>query len=156
MTTRLASSDWARPAVRPTTRSAQAGVLIFSVVCATPWTSTASTNKILTTAAEILSLTADQAAQGISVSVTGVVTVAEPNWGGKFFVQDSTAGVFVSNESDPQPVLGDLVQVSGFSDPGGYAPDITRPHWKKLGTAPLPEARPVSVERLMSGVEDGQ
>jgi signal transduction histidine kinase len=84
------------------------------------------------------------------------VTLAEPNWGGRFFVQDSTAGVFVNNTTDPLPVPGDVVQVSGISHPGGYAPDILSPKWKKLGKARLPDARPVSVERLMSGAEDGQ
>jgi signal transduction histidine kinase len=113
-------------------------------------------NEVLTTATEILSLTSEQAARRISVSVTGVVTVAEPNWRGKFFVQDPTGGVFVNSTNDPQPVPGDLVQVSGVSHPGSYAPDIESPHWQKLGTAPLPEARPVTVEQLMSGAEDGQ
>ena len=136
--------------------SGTTGVLTLSVVLALPWTSAAGTNEVLTTASAVLSLTPSQAAQRISVSVTGVVTVAEPNWEGKFFVQDSTGGVFVKNESEPKPILGDLVTVSGFGHPGGYAPDIDQAHWKKLGTAPLPEARPVSVERLMSGVEDGQ
>ena len=136
--------------------SAQTGVLAFSVAFAISGTAAAATNQLLTTAAEILSLSAEEAAGRIHVLVTGVVTVAEPNWGGKFFVQDSTGGVFVDNQIDPQPVLGDLVQVSGISDPGGYAPAIDRAHWKKLGTAPMPEARQVSVERLMSGVEDGQ
>jgi signal transduction histidine kinase len=111
---------------------------------------------LLTNAADVLSLTAEQAAQEISVSITGVVTVAEPNWRGKFFVQDATGGVFVNRTNSPQPAPGDLVHVRGFSYPGGYAPDITRPSWTKLGTAPLPAAKPVSIEQLMSGVEDGQ
>ena len=118
----------------------------------------ASSREILTNAADVLSLTAEQAQGGIHVSITGVVTVAEstPNWKGKFFVQDATGGVFVNNTNKLQPSVGDLVHVQGVSHPGSYAPDITRPIWKKLGTAPLPAARPVSAERLMSGVEDGQ
>lgn len=137
-------------------RAAHTGVLIFSTGFIISGTSAAAMNEVLTTATEILSLTSEQAARRISVSVTGVVTVAEPNWRGKFFVQDPTGGVFVNSTNDPQPVPGDLVQVSGVSHPGSYAPDIESPHWQKLGTAPLPEARPVTVEQLMSGAEDGQ
>jgi signal transduction histidine kinase len=101
-----------------------------------------------------MSLTTEQATQGIQISISGVVTLSEPTWGGLFFVQDSTGGVFVNNK-DPRPALGDLVEVTGVSHAGGFAPDIVSPEWKKVGTAPLPEARPVSVERLMSGAEDG-
>ena len=54
------------------------------------------------------------------------------------------------------PVPGDVVEVSGESFPGAYAPTIKNARWKKLGTAPLPEAKPVSIERLMSGTEDSQ
>jgi signal transduction histidine kinase len=136
-------------------RPTQTGVLIFLMAFAVPGFSTAANDGVLTNAAEVLSLTSAQAARRISVSVTGVVTVAEPNWGGKFFLQDSTGGVFVNNNHQPQPKLGDLVQVKGVSDAGSYAPDIAAPHWKLLGTAPLPEAKPVSIDQLMSGAEDG-
>jgi signal transduction histidine kinase len=113
-------------------------------------------NSVLNVAAAILSLTAGQAAEAIPVSVTGVVTVAEPNWGGDFFLQDSTGGVFVNNRHHPQSNVGDLVQVSGFSHPGGYAPDINSSRWRKLGTAPLPAAVPISAEQFMSGAVDGE
>ena len=39
---------------------------------------------------------------------------------------------------------------------GGYAPVVTASRWKKVGTAALPEARPVTIEQLISGTEDGQ
>jgi signal transduction histidine kinase len=131
-------------------------VALFSMGFAFPNNSPGVTNEVLTSAAEVLSLSPARVDQRIPVSVTGVVTVAEPNWDGKFFVQDSTAGIFVINTNAPQPAVGDLVQVTGVSFRGGYAPCIDKPHWKKLGTAPLPEAKPVSMEQFMSGAEDGQ
>lgn len=115
----------------------------------------AATNRVITVATEVLSLTTDQAAREFPVSITGVVTVAEPNWNGNFFVQDASGGVFVNSKAaSPEP--GDLVQVSGISHSGGYAPDIISKNWKKIGTAPLPDAEAVPVEQLMSGAEDGQ
>jgi len=116
----------------------------------------ARVNDTLTNASAVLALSAKEAAAGIPISVKGVVTAAETNWNGKFFVQDSSGGVYVENISNQHPVPGDVVEVSGISNPGGYAPIIRKPHWKKLGTAPLPEAKPVTIERLMSGVEDSQ
>ncbi len=112
--------------------------------------------EILTNAADILALSGEEASRGIAISIKGVVTAAEPTWSGRFFVQDATAGVFVENIGDVRPVPGDVVTVSGISFPGGYAPIISHPHWEKVGTAPLPDPKPVAVEQLMSGAEDGQ
>ncbi len=119
------------------------------VVCAQP------ANRLLTNALDVLSLSGDRA-WGIDVSVQGVVTAAQPGWAGRFFVQDATAGIFVDHVSDRQPVPGDLIRVTGVSHPGGFAPIIAQPRWEKLGTAPLPMAKPVPIEQLMAGVEDSQ
>jgi len=118
----------------------------------------AQTGRVLTNAADVLALPDDQASQEIPVSIKGIVTVAEANssWRGRFFVQDPSGGVFVENLTLPQPKVGDVVKISGVTRAGGYAPCITKPKWVKIGTAPLPEAKPVTIEELMSGVEDGQ
>jgi hypothetical protein len=112
--------------------------------------------ELLTNASQVLHLSADDASRGIKISIKGVVTAAEPDWGGRFFIQDSSGGVFVENIGNMQPAPGDLLVVSGVSYPGGYAPIVSKPHWEKVGTAPLPAAKPVAIEQLMSGVEDGQ
>jgi len=137
-------------------RSLRTGVWIFLMAFAIPGISAAQTNEVLTTAAEILSLSpiVVPPGQNIPVLVTGVVTFTEVNWHGMFFVQDSTGGVFV-NATNPPPAIGDLVKVSGIWHPGGYAPDIELPSWTRLGTAPLPEAKPISAEQFMSGTVDG-
>jgi signal transduction histidine kinase len=118
----------------------------------------AKSDRVLTNAADILALTPAQAKQGLAISLTGVVTVAETttNWRGKFFLQDATGGVFINNTNKTQPLVGDVLYVRGATHVGGYAPDIVRPAWKKVGTAPLPPAKPVTAEQLMSGSEDGQ
>jgi signal transduction histidine kinase len=110
----------------------------------------------LTNAAAVLTLTAEEARKGLPVEVQGVVTLAEPTWGGRFFIQDQTSGVFVENISTNQPQVGDVLEVSGASHPGAFAPVITRPKWRKIGTAPMPGARIVPIEQIMFGAEDGQ
>ncbi len=110
----------------------------------------------ITNAADVLALSTSRAAQGIQVSITGVVTVAEPSWSGRFFMQDASGGVFVNNVGKAQPQVGDQVHVTGVSFAGGYAPCVTKPSWIRLGAAPLPEAKPVTIDRLMSGAEDSQ
>src|SRR5882724_9257371 len=115
-----------------------------------------SAEEVLTNAADILALAPDHASQSIKASITGVVTAAEPNWGGRYFVQDASGGVFVNNVDGKAPVPGDLVTVTGVSMAGGYAPCIDTPHWKKLGTAPLPAAKVPTIERFMEGDVDSQ
>ena len=115
-----------------------------------------TTPTVLTNAADVLSLSADKARQKIPVMVRGIVTAAEPGWNGQFFVQDATSGVFVENRSDDYPKPGDEVEVKGFSQPGAFAPIIGKPTWKALGHGPLPKAKPVLLDQLMTGAEDGQ
>ena len=89
------------------------------------------------------------------MTIHGVVTAAEPDWQGKFVIQDETAGLFVQNVGR-QPAIGDLIEVTGTTGPGWFAPVLQSTEWKKLGTAPLPPAKQVTVERLMAGVEASQ
>ena len=128
----------------------------FALLNADQGYSADQSSQLLTNAWEVLSLSADQASLGIPISIRGVVTAAEPNWGGRFFVQDSSGGVFVENISNMQPAPGDEIAVSGISYPGGYAPIVSKPRWEKVGTAPLPRPKSVAIEQLMSGAEDGQ
>jgi signal transduction histidine kinase len=114
------------------------------------------TNELLSHASDILSLSAKQASKRLPVHVKGIVTAAEPQWHGQFFVQDSTGGIFVENLSDVRPEPGDVVEISGVSHPGAFAPIISQPDWVKVGTAPLPQAKIVPIEQLMSGSEDSQ
>lgn len=110
---------------------------------------------VLRDAASVLSLPAERAALHLPVSMTGIVTAAEPDWRGQFFVQDETGGVFVENLGAPQPRPGDVIRIDGESHPGAFAPIITRPRWTKTGEAPLPRPAPADVEKLMAGSNDG-
>lgn len=110
---------------------------------------------LLTTAAEVRALSVGEADSKLPAMIRGVVTAAEPDWQGRFVVQDGTAGIFVQNIGT-QPRIGDLIEVSGTTGPGSFAPVIQSNGWKRLGTAPLPPAKSVPIERLMSGVETSQ
>jgi signal transduction histidine kinase len=114
------------------------------------------TPELLTNAADVISLPAERASQQIKVAVIGIVTAADPGLKGRFFLQDATGGVFVDNANGNRPEPGDLVEVTGITHAGAYAPIITAPNVRKIGTAPLPAAKPIAVERLMSGAEDSQ
>jgi signal transduction histidine kinase len=131
-------------------------MMVFAGFAAANFAFAQETNSVLTNASDILSLSTKQAGKRTPVFVRGVVTAAEPQWNGQFFVQDSTGGIFVENLNAPQPEPGDLIEISGVSHPGAFAPIISQPNWKKVGKAPLPEAKIVPIEQVMSGSEDSQ
>lgn len=85
---------------------------IALLVVPIPGHSTELTSAVLTNAADILALSPDRASHLIPVSITGVVTAAEPGWAGRFFIQDASGGVFVDNARGVAPQPGDLVTVT--------------------------------------------
>lgn len=111
--------------------------------------------ELLTQAAAILALSSEAAATNRPVALTGVVTAAEPDWEGKFFVQDASAGIFVTG-TDRQPRVGDRVVLTGVTTRGAFAPIVSQAHWTNQGPATLPAAIATTAERLVSGVDDGQ
>jgi signal transduction histidine kinase len=48
------------------------------------------------------------------------------------------------------------VKIKGVTDPGGFAPMVLPSAIEFLGSSPLPPARRVPIEHLLSGAEDGQ
>ncbi|HLK35050.1 MAG TPA: hypothetical protein VKT29_18275, partial [Terriglobales bacterium] len=96
---------------------------------------------LLTHAAQVRALTPGEAGQGYPVRVRGVITddVPAPD----FFVQDSTAGIYVEGskaKSFPHK-FGDLVEVEGVTGPGKFAPVILEKNLRVLGKGTLPKTR---------------
>lgn len=111
---------------------------------------------LLTHADQVRQLTAEQAALGYRVRVRGVVTndVPAPD----FFVQDSTAGVFVegAKSANFQHHFGDLIEVEGITGPGKFAPVIRETKSRVLGKANVPQTRLYSFDELSDGQLDSQ
>lgn len=113
----------------------------------------------LTTAAAVHNLTLSEATQHYPVHMRAVCIVCFTGWHG-LFVNDGKSDVFV--ETKNQKLLtaaihpGTLLDIQGISGPAEYAPVVDQADLKILGTAPIPPARPVSLDRLSTGVEDGQ
>ena len=116
---------------------------------------------LLTTTRQVHTLAYKEAARAYPVHLRGVVTYYDPYQGGHpaLFVADSTGSVFV--QAPPVPMLavraGSVVEISGFSDPGGFAPIVVRPKVTVTGKlVPLPEPRTATLPFLLTGTEDGQ
>ena len=125
--------------------------------------------KKLVQIADIRTLTIAAARKALPVKVRGIVTLLDmfspsPQWlvldDGKesIWVEVSIArdaGIWKGDDTRlARIVIGDELEVEGASHPGGYAPIVVLKHFKGLGSKPLPEARKVATERLLSGEED--
>lgn len=110
----------------------------------------------ITRADQVRQLSAEQAALGYPVRVRGVITGDVPS--PDFFVQDSTAGIYVEGSHSPTFAhhLGDFVEVEGVTGPGQFAPVIREQELVVLGKGTLPRAKLYSFSELAEGQLDSQ
>ena len=113
---------------------------------------------LLTEAQQIRTLTPDEANRGYPVRLRAVVTYVDPP-AGDFFVQDATAGIYISDRLGQQSAhlhAGDLVEVTGVTEDLDFAPQIGKPSVRLLGPGELPKPRQVGFDALISTRDDSQ
>lgn len=113
----------------------------------------------LTTAKAVHDLTPAQSRQRYPVHLRAICIVCFADWYG-FFVNDGATGVYVQSKNHAPLTAaihpGVLLDIVGVTGPGDYAPIVDQSTLRILGEGPIPPARPVSLDRLSTGVEDGQ
>lgn len=109
---------------------------------------------------EVHSMPREEAALARPVKVRGVVTYAYPESVGSFVIEDESGGLYIDVAKPladgSRPVSGNLVEVTGVTGQGGYAPVVKADVIKILGTAPLPFAQPATVNQLLTGRFDSR
>jgi len=106
---------------------------------------------LLTNCAAVHDLPRDVAERRLPLRVRGIVTLAFPGDYNNFVMQDDSAGIFVGTGQTTAVGLpaadlhgfkrlevGMLVEVSGISGPGAFAPVIVPQSILPVGTSPLP------------------
>ena len=116
---------------------------------------------LLTTTRQAHTLTYEQASRAYPVHLRGVVTFYDSYQEGNpaLFIADATGSIFVGLPHGPILPLhaGSVVEVSGVTDPGGFAPIIVKPEIRIAGgTQPLPNPLRVTLPNLFTGTLDGQ
>jgi diguanylate cyclase (GGDEF)-like protein len=115
----------------------------------------------ITTARAVHSLTSEEAARAYPVHLRAVVTYFNPDLGNGFaaiFVCDgSCVWVNLATGTGKSLTAGTLVDVTGVSGNGLFAPVVASPHLRVIGLSHLPE-HPLRVNHidLFSGVYDSQ
>jgi signal transduction histidine kinase len=113
---------------------------------------------VLTTAAQVRALTEAEARHGVAVRLRGIfIGEADPQ-GIAFVIQDETDGIYIQGPAALVAELGrgDVLEVEGVSDPGGFAPYVVASHIRKIGRAPIPEPIRVTLDELNAGQMDAK
>jgi diguanylate cyclase (GGDEF)-like protein len=114
---------------------------------------------------EAHSLSADEARRGYPIHLRAVVTYYDRHLDARriaFFLHDRSGGMYAAVPLETrwpglQPVPGTLVDVSGKSAPGDFAPIVDQARITVIGPDRLPDdAKPVTLPTLLTGAEDGQ
>jgi signal transduction histidine kinase len=105
------------------------------------------------TAGSIRSLSLEQLTLSSPAKLRGVVTQSTDDG---LVIQDATAGIWVYWNASSDFSAGDEVEVDGVVDPGLFAPSIRGYSVHKLGRAPLPKPREVTLRELNAGEQDCQ
>ncbi len=86
---------------------------------------------------------------GTRTHVRGTVTLASDHRG--FYMQDDTAGLWVSSDDLPELQPGDIVDVTGFSAKGSWNPVLEDAEVHRRDAGPLPAAKPVALASAFAG-----
>jgi len=96
-----------------------------------------------------------QALNQYPVEIDATVTFFDPN-SRMLFIHDSNTGIFVEYSGETKIQSGDLVHVSGITDPGEYAPLIKARKITVTGNGKFPAAENVTVDEMITGAFDSQ
>jgi len=89
---------------------------------------------------------------GRLVRVRGIVTLVPPD--GPVALQDVTRGLRVWLRESPHPHPGEMVDVVGFTEPGGYSPVLRDAAWQLVDKARVPAS--LAVDPLQATAHDGR
>jgi len=117
----------------------------------------AAKSEPLRLAAQVLDLTPEEANEGRPVTLTAVVTWSNPN-SPFFFVQDASGGVCVMRGKSTSVLrsIGRNVQIHGTTGMGQFSPVVVANDFDKVSELVLPQAKQISLEHALSGVEEAR
>lgn len=115
-------------------------------------------DRVLTNAEEILNLPIATAGQGLNVRLSAVVVDRALPRNYALIVADKTAGIYVhtSNNGLAEFQRFDLLEITGFTTPGEFAPCVVVTSARKVGTSELPKPYPTTYGKLITGALDAQ
>jgi signal transduction histidine kinase len=115
-----------------------------------PVTEKSDQHQEITRFSEVSRLRPKEAAQGLRVRLLGTVTYADPDWR-IGFVQGRGTGAVCVDLNQPDVRVGQWVEVTGQTSPGGFAPQVVNASLRILATTNLPVPVKTDLEDLAFG-----
>ena len=116
---------------------------------------------VLSTVQAIRALSQDEAARGYPVAVRGTVTHVDERADHSLIIHDGHLGQFVMPPPVPAQLpawaelrRGDLVEIDGRTERGGFAPNILPAAIRRLGRGPLPAPKQIPFSSMLTGRHD--
>ena len=118
----------------------------------------ASPAALLTTAAQVRALSEVQARGALPVHLRGVFMGQADPEGIAFVLHDGTDGIYVQGPAELVAGIarGDLLELDGVTEPGGFAPYVVAHSLRRIGVGKLPEPLRVSLDELNAGQLDAK
>jgi signal transduction histidine kinase len=106
----------------------------------------------------VRALSEEQARHAVPVHLRGVYMGEADPEGIAFVVQDETDGIYVQGPANLVADLtrGDVLEIDGVTDPGGFAPYVAASHIRKIGRAEIPAPIHVTLDELNAGQLDAK
>ncbi len=131
-------------------------ILMVTIAWLIAATAGAAQPEPLTSISAIKSLSKEDAERKLPVRIRAVVTKIDPAKG-QTFLQDDTGGIYATYvQPSEEAARGDLVEVEGETDPGGYLPIVASARIRRLGTGDLPAAQPATALMLAETALDAR
>jgi len=113
---------------------------------------------VLTSAEQVRALAEEDARHALPVRLSGVFMGEADPEGIAFVVQDRTEGIYVQGPAEQVAGLrrGDLLEIEGITDPGGFAPYVVARSVRKVGHGELPAPIRVTLDDLNAGQMDAR
>ena len=99
-----------------------------------------------------------EAAKSIPVVLHGTFMGEADPEGIAFMIQDDTEAIYAQAPAESLLGIerGDLIEIEGVTNPGGFAPIVLAQRLTKTGTGTIPEPKKVTLEEVYAGQLDGQ
>ncbi len=137
-------------------RSKTAAIAFLLILSSSLPSRAQATNEELRTVSSVRRLTAQEAGRHIPVRLHGVVTFFDEALYSRF-IQDETGGIYLDTSTNvPTLTPGQVVEIEGVTGAGEFAPIVVPQRATIVSEAPLPTARPTSIEELVGGLQDSQ
>jgi signal transduction histidine kinase len=116
---------------------------------------------LLTEIGAIRALSQDGSARGYPIRIRGTVTHFDEIGKNSLIIHDGVLGQFITTPSDPASVgqwtdlrSGDVVEIEGRTERGGFAPNVNPRTIRRVGRAPMPAVETIPYSAMLTGRYD--